>query len=542
MNTPRILVIDDERGPREALRMILKDQYEIALASTPEEGLRLVGDFQPDVVFLDIKMPRMDGTEVLRLIKEQDEQIEVAMITAYAAVESAQLAVRLGAIDYLAKPFAMSDVLRVAERAVSRRQDRANREVYLQQLQNATHDLTEQITELRHKSDFSNLSSIFDGLASAQHSVEAQMDGMARLRAIGEIAAEVAHDVDNFLSAILLRIEMLQGNLRDAESLDQTTVTSALQAIAQATTDSAHAIARISLMSADPYEPSGKVDLAQALRDAAELSAGQASRGREAHLIWEIEELPPIAGSPEGLRTALMNVILNARQALADERGEIRLHLHSEDGQAVIEITDTGVGIEPEVMERITDPLFTTKGSDGTGLGLSIARKVISRHGGTLAFASAPEEGTKVTIKLPVEGQPAALGMAASAVPDVLVVDDDERLLDLVANYLRAAGLEVQTAETGMGGWRQFEQYLKESHRAPQVVVTDGRLPDLPGSELARRVKEAAPDTKVLLLSAYVSPEADPVDNPHLDAAMRKPFALPDLLNQVSGLAGMTVT
>ena len=540
MELTKILVIDDERGPREALRMILKERYEVALASSPEEGLRLVEEFQPDVVFLDIRMPQMEGTEVLRLIKERDEHIEVAMITAYAAVDTAQQAVRLGAIDYLTKPFGMNDVLRVAERAVVRRQDRHDREVSLQQLQRATHDLTVQITELRRKSDFSDLATIFDGLASAQHSVEAQMDGMARLRAIGEIAAEVAHDVDNFLSAILLRIELLQSKLHETDSLDQATITSALQEIAQATTDSAHAIARISLMSTDPFEPSEKVDLSEILHDAAALSAGQATHGGEAQLVWETEDLPPVAGSPEGLRSAFMNVILNARQALTDEPGEIRVRAYRQGGQAIVEVIDTGVGIGPEVLERITDPFFTTKGSSGTGLGLSIARKVISRHGGTLAFASEPGQGTTVTIKLPVGDRPVSFGAGASAVPDVLVVDDDERLLDLIAGYLRAAGMEVQTETTGMGGWRQFEQYLASSHRAPQVVVTDGRLPDLPGSELARRIKEAAPDTKVLLLSAYISPEASPDNNPYLDAVLRKPFSLPEFLSRVASLAGMS--
>ena len=167
MDKPRILVIDDERGPRESLRMILKEQYEVALAEAPLEGLRLVEEFQPDVVFLDIRMPQMHGTEVLRRIKELDDTIEVAMVTAYADVESAQQAVRLGAIDYLNKPFGMNEVMRVAERALARRSERREQAAMLDQLQRATRDLADQLTELRRKSDFADLSTIFDGLASA---------------------------------------------------------------------------------------------------------------------------------------------------------------------------------------------------------------------------------------------------------------------------------------------------------------------------------------------------------------------------------------
>jgi signal transduction histidine kinase len=540
MDKPKVLIIDDERGPRESLRMILKDEYEVALAEGPQEGLRTVESFRPDVVFLDIRMPQMDGTEVLRRIKEIDPEIEVAMVTAYAAVDSAQQAVRLGAIDYLTKPFGMAEVLRVAERALARRRTRFEEGVLLEQLQRTTRDLSDQVGELRRKSEFADLSTIFDGLVSAQHSVENQREGMARLRAIGEIAAEVAHDVDNYLSAILLRIELLRNNLEQDPAQNEAVLARGLQEIAQATTDSAHAISRISLMSVDPYQPDESVDLNEILQDAAALSAGQAQPGGPARLVWETGELPPLAGSPEGLRTAFMNVIINARQALEDRPGEIRLRSYREDDEAVVEISDTGVGIEPEVMERVTDPFFTTKGGGGTGLGLSIARKVIARHGGSLALASVPGQGTTVTVRLPLVARPGADHVAASAVPDVLVVDDDERLLDLIANYFQASGLEVQTAATGQDGWRRFEQYLTVSHRAPGVVVTDARLPDLPGSELARRVKEAAPATRVLLLSAYVNPQGG-AENPNFDAILHKPFDLPILLRQVTELAGLSV-
>ncbi len=540
MHKPRVLVIDDERGPRESLRMILKEQYDVALAEAPLDGLRLVEEFRPDVVFLDIRMPQMHGTEVLRRIKELDDTIEVAMVTAYADVESAQQAVRLGAIDYLNKPFGMNEVMRVTQRALARRAERRERETMLDQLQRATRDLAEQLTELRRKSDFADLSILFDGLVSAQHSVEAQMDGMARLRAIGEIAAEVAHDVDNYLSAILLRIELLQTSLRNSSALDHETVATALQEIAQATTDSAHALARISLMSDEVYAPSQTVDLNALLQEAASLSARQPGRDGGVTLAWDTADLPPVSGSAEGLRTALVNVILNARQSLGEDSGEITLRTRREGDQAVIEISDTGIGMPSDVIDHVTEPFFTTKGEGGRGLGLSVARKIIGRHGGTLSFESRVGRGTTVTIRLPIAGPSTAFAAAGSAVPDVLVVDDDERLLDLIAGYLRAAGLEVQTAAAGTTAWRQFEQYVAGSHHAPPVVITDARLPDLPGSELAQRVKQAAPDTKVLLLTAYVTPQGDP-DSPQVDAIIHKPFDLPVLLQEVVRLGKFSV-
>jgi len=535
MDKAKVLVIDDEKGPRESLRMILKDHYEVALADTALEGLRLVEEFQPDVVFLDIKIPDMVGTEVLRRIKETDPTIEVAMVTAYAAVESAQEAVRYGAIDYLTKPFGMNEVLRVAERAVQRRRERHEREAFLAQLQSATSTLSQQLQELRRKSEFADLSTIYEGLASAHSSLESQLDGMARLRAIGEIAAEVAHDVDNFLSAILVRIELLQARIKESADLDTAALETALQEIAQATMDSAHAIARISLTATDPYEPAQTVHLNQLLKDAVNLSAAQALPADATRIVWETEELPPLAGNAGGLRTALMNILINARQALAGS-GEIRLRTYREGDEAVIEIRDSGPGIPPEVLDRVTEPFFTTKGAGGCGLGLSIARKVITRHDGDLKIKSQPGEGTTVTVRLPLGERRASFDLAASAVPEVLLVDDDERLLVLLADYLRAAGLQVETATSGTEALQQFERYLGTYHRAPQVVVTDARLPDLVGTELARRLKERAPLTRVVLLSAYVNAGVQ-TDSPYLDAVLAKPCDLSVLLREVAGLA-----
>lgn len=541
MNRPKILVIDDEAGPREALRMILKTKYDVYLAERPIKGLALVEEHRPDLVFVDIRMPQMEGTEVLRRIKELDAETEVAIITAYAAIDSAQEAVRYGAIDYLTKPFGVHEVLRVVERALARRTERREKRLLIQQLQQATQNLSEQLRNLRAPSGGGDRAAIFEGLASAHNSIETQLEDMSRLSAIGEIAAEVAHDVDNFLSAILLRIEMLLMNLRHAPTVGVSDVEGALQDIVQATQDSAHAIARISLVSTDPYQTNEAVQINEVLQDAWNLSEGQAPADSKASVDWQLEDLPEFIGNTPALRTAFTNVLINARQAISGE-GQVCMRTRADEEYIEIVISDTGEGITPEILHRITEPFFTTKGPSGSGLGLSIVRKVVTRHSGSLDFQSTPGEGTTVTIRLPRLKTPDTLVAPPNMVPQVLVVEDDEEILALIQDLLAASGLEVHATDNGRSALVQFERYLEHYQRTPPVVITDLRIPHLLGTELAQRIKELAPETRVVLVSGYLDEIAELSNCSYLDAVLTKPFNLSDLLEEVMAAPALSAS
>jgi PAS domain S-box-containing protein len=124
MIDPRVLVVDDEEGPREAIRMILKPRYQVFTAGSGEEVLTALPMLRPDVIFMDVKMPRMDGVQLLERVKAADPGVEVVMITAYASLDTVQRAMRFGAMDYLVKPFAPRELQEAAERAVARRRQR----------------------------------------------------------------------------------------------------------------------------------------------------------------------------------------------------------------------------------------------------------------------------------------------------------------------------------------------------------------------------------------------------------------------------------
>lgn len=211
----KILVVDDQAGPRESLRMILNHEHEVRTASRGSEALAMIREDQPDLVFLDIRMPEMDGTEVLRRIKEMAPECEVAMITAYAAVASAQRAIRLGALDYITKPFGVTEIEEVVERALARRREQKEERMLLEQLSGTIAQLSRQLSESPDRRSASD-ESIARGLASAHSSIEDQLNEVLRLSSIGEVAAEVAHDMNNFLSTILFRIEIMLLDLDQA--------------------------------------------------------------------------------------------------------------------------------------------------------------------------------------------------------------------------------------------------------------------------------------------------------------------------------------
>lgn len=120
---PRILVVDDQAGPRESLRILLKDRFEVLTTASAEEAFRLAATDRPDLVFMDIRMPELNGVEALRRLKALDPAIEVVMITAYASLETVKNALRFGALDYLVKPFSRRDVEEAVQRALTRRRE-----------------------------------------------------------------------------------------------------------------------------------------------------------------------------------------------------------------------------------------------------------------------------------------------------------------------------------------------------------------------------------------------------------------------------------
>jgi signal transduction histidine kinase len=249
---------------------------------------------------------------------------------------------------------------------------------------------------------------LYGDLRTAMARLEASQRLVAeteRLRALGTLAAGMAHHLNNLLAVMLGRVEILLRKASDPE------VIRALEIVRRAGLDGAEIVRRVTRFAqvqpaADP-EP---VDLNELVTDVVGLTRPEwqgAAAARGATIVVSViaDPIPVVRGDPLALREAVMNVLLNAIDALPDG-GTIALRTWSASGKVWCALTDTGVGMSDDTRRQVLDPFFTTKGPRRTGLGLSVAYGILQRHGGGLSIESTEGAGTTVSLHLPVAGPP----------------------------------------------------------------------------------------------------------------------------------------
>jgi hypothetical protein len=266
----------------------------------------------------------------------------------------------------------------------------------------------------------------------------------------------------------------------------------------QAALDGGETVKRLLLFTrAVPEQDNELVDLIGVVRDAAQLTAPRwrdaaQAEGRPISLQLEEGANPTILGSPSRLRELMTNLIFNAVDALP-HGGTIRLRVLPEDGQGVIEVIDSGLGMSVEVQQRVFEPFFTTKGDHGTGLGLAMVFGIVEQHGGHIAVQSSPGHGTTMRMSFPlatasmvaepIRVRPTAL--APRAMLRILVVDDEPMMTRAVMRMLKPSGHSVTTAGSGEEALERLTELTFD------VVVSDvGMGSGMNGWELADAVKQ----------------------------------------------------
>jgi PAS domain S-box-containing protein len=368
---------------------------------------------------------------------------------------------------------------------------------------------------------------------SELEAAQEQLRQSQKLEAMGQLTGGVAHDFNNLLTPIVGSLDLLHRRGLGGER-EQRLIDGALQSAERAKTLVQRLLA---FARRQPLQPSA-VDIGNLVAGMADLVAS--TSGPQVKVVVDVpEELPAATADQNQLEMAILNLSVNARDAMPDG-GTLTVSAACETvaaghraklkpGDYVrLSVADTGTGMDEATLARAIEPFFSTKGiGKGTGLGLSMVHGLASQLGGSLAIASRPGLGTRIELWLPVSAQAAeaaeqsgTAALEAKAIGTALLVDDEELVRATTADMLADLGYEVVEAASA-------EEALKALNGGLRIdlLVTDHLMPGMTGVDLARRVREQRPGTPVLIVSGYTEAEAIAPDLPRLT----KPFRQTDV-------------
>jgi signal transduction histidine kinase len=489
MNQVKLLLVDDQPRNLDALEAILSDQdYDLLRAEDADRALRLLLE-NDDIaaIILDIQMPRVNGIELAQIIKgtKRYRQIPILFLTAHMVDDQDVITgYGAGAVDYLTKPF-HPQILRhkVAVFADLFRKTRALAELN-EKLEARVRERTEEL-----------------------ESSEAALRAAARQK--DEFLAVLAHELRNPLAPLRTGLDLLmlvQGPQPPVVERTLGIMNRQLDHIVRLIDD----LLDVSRISRGVLElKKERTDLAAIVQGAVETLRASFEQKRQ---VVAVDVPAGVHGVVDPTRMAqiLGNLLHNASK-YTPEGGKISVALTCEDGSAVIRVTDDGVGIPTDQLERVFE-MFTriarkSPGADpGAGIGLALARRLAQMHGGDLTAWSAGEGlGTTFTLTIPaVEAAehraeaaeaPRATPRAGAAALDILVIEDNDDVADTLASWLEELGHRVHVARTGPSG---LELALAAR---PDVVLCDLGLPGMDGVEVCRRVRERASDAQPFMVA-----------------------------------------
>jgi len=402
--TPRrrgtLLIVDDEEGPRLSLQFIFKDDYDILMASNGPSAIELAQNNRIDVAVLDIRMSGMSGIEVLERLKFVDPSIEVVMMTAFETTDTMRQALRLRACDYINKPFDLATMRAAVANAMQRRT-----------LESEIHTNAEKLQEL---------------LGELQNQkIEEQMTHTR-----GEIYASIIHDINGPLTVISGFIQLMNqriGNSTRLEVEDLEFIKDRLRTITRQVTNCIEISRRYLSFLRRQTDDAPRVGMNQLLTDLSHLARVHPSKQNH---CFEIHPLPQDIGvSMNGTDViqVLLNLAVNAFQcspishsvfvecrllqqplelaSFKDGPQERFLNVENFKNSAPLlkmSVRDNGPGVPPEILPKIFQPYFTTKGTNhGTGLGLNIVQRLVKEAKGALHVRTEMGQGTTFTVYLP---------------------------------------------------------------------------------------------------------------------------------------------
>jgi signal transduction histidine kinase len=530
---PRVLVVDDDENNLLAISTVLEDLGEIVVAKSGEEALRqlLRGEFA--VILLDVYMPGLDGYETAQIIREREQTKGIPIVFLSAVNKETQHLIRgysMGAVDYVFKP--VEPVVLRSKVAVfvdlfakSREIERKARQeqALLDENLRANAERLKAEQDLRH--------------------AEAQLFHVQKMDAIGKLTGGIAHDFNNLLAAVIGGLRLIERRA-DLPAQAQEVLDMTKRAAEQGT----ELVRRLLAFARRQQLQPTAIEL-NALAKSVTGLLGPTLGGRH-QLDWRVgQSLWHAFADPAQLELALMNLILNARDSMADGgtiqvTAENRTVAGGKDGgldkgeYVVLTVVDSGCGIPSEMIEKVMEPFVTTKDiGKGTGLGLSMVYGFARQSNGVFRLDSELGKGTRAELWLPRSTAPASDRKAppprvpakAERPLRVLLVDDHDEVRAATLGMLEDLGHSVVDAANGPEALDLLDGKLAEW----DLLITDYAMPHTSGTQLVEQARKLRPDLPSLIITGYADSEAIG-ERPDDVAILGKPFSLEQLAHMIA--------
>lgn len=543
------LIVDDLEENLQALEALLKrDGLAFLRARSGEQALELLLKHDVALALLDVQMPGMDGFQLAEFMRGNERARHIPIIFLTAGTADSQRRFRgygAGAVDFIHKPIEPDELCGKAnvffDLALQRRQLEAN----ARQLADASKSLEAQVRE--RTIELERALQRLTVETQEREKVEASLRQSQKMEAVGQLTGGIAHDFNNMLMGVTGSLDLMRRYIAAGryDKVDRYMETASVAAgRAAALTQRLLAFSR--RQSLDP-RPVDVNELMQSMSDLIERAADE----RIDYRLELGKSLPAAIVDPHQLESAVLNLAINARDAMP-EGGVLTIETQAVDVDEafaatcpdlapgrylMIAVSDTGVGISEQVIEKVFEPFFTTKPlGQGTGLGLSMIYGFVRQSGGHVRIHSQVGLGTSVKLYLPVtDAQPAALARSRLSAARgegqrVLIIEDEPAVRILVREVLE----ELQYEAVEFADPLAAVPYLASDERI-DLMISDVGLPGMNGPELAKTARAHRPHLPILFITGYVENAA--VRSGFLASNMSmltKPFSLDDLAAKVN--------
>jgi signal transduction histidine kinase/ActR/RegA family two-component response regulator len=383
---------------------------------------------------------------------------------------------------------------------------------------------------------YAEVRTAFEGMASAQD----QLVQTEKARAVGAMAGGIANEFNNVLAIVLGKTQLMLTRAPDGPLRE------GLGAVEEAAWRAADIVRRLQGFAPTSIDDgTGPVDLAAVVQDAIAMTRSlwkdeAEARGVPIDVVTDLDRVPPIEGQAVALREAVMNLILNAVDAMP-RGGRLGLTIRRVDTGVELHVSDGGEGMPEDVRRRIFDPFFTTRAPHRTGLGLSVVYGVVNNHRGFVQVDTEPDVGTIFSIYLPLASSEHYAGTRpldrrkTRAPQTILLVEDEEMLRDLGAQILEGEGYRVLSAKDGEEAVETFTLHRDEIG----LVVCDLGLPKLGGREVFMKMKRSKPSVRAIVASGYLDPaiRSEILKAGVLDC-IQKPYDFRELVGKIRSVIG----